>query len=568
MTRGLVGLPSQAMSKKQPPPFTLLPEIDLPEDPVPIHEALERKIEEKWQGLYAVKIHASVNDEGNATIGMIDIPSVIDNTMEPQCPREIIAAYVMTYVNLYTAKRGCKVRYRVRFHQRLDGNRTQQWSIEWTQNPPPEVLAAHDAVQSKTEEVAMERDRTTTTFLGGATDAVSMALDKVTTLVNQAMEMMKLTADQSSRNAERADRTAERYENLVNTIVQDRENHSKIAQTGFDALHHGVEMQGASMQQKWEYEMQIRDLRAEIEKSRNSGQGGMTQSLIQMMTPLLTMAGTQFLTKMGALPPGSDKDVMHAIASQMVPGGGHAGGGSHDETPPPAPPPTGAPRVPAVETPTPPQPSRGLPTVMDISTEEERTERPFTVLLKLFHESFTFKDQQAATSTLRAEEWKLLWDCNDNQDQAMIVALITRFITVVGPTRANAFMSAITPRTRAIFGEILMQCKRYAEKEPFVWSPCTMDASIVSVETKPEVKPAATCPKCTAMWPPEIRFCGRCGASMSAEEAKTEAKVEVHVEPEHADEQEISRKEISKKKGKKKRAAHAGSGLRNVTRDG
>jgi hypothetical protein len=508
-----------------------------------------KRIEERWVGLYSIKVYMTSGESTTAMIGEINIPSVTDHEGEPACPKDMLASYAMTYAYQNTEKRGHKCSYRVRLHQRLEEKKIGQWGINFTQKPSPDAVAAMVGVQNEKEELASDRERNVTTFLGGATDAVSMALDKVSLLVDKAMSMNQHTS-------ERIDRSLDRYENLVHGLVQDRDNHSKIAQTGFDALHHGVEMQGASLQQKWEYEVQIRDLRAELENSRNNSKGGMTQGLIQMMAPLFTIAGAQFLTKMGALPPGSDKEITNAVATQFSPGGGLSsvmgGGDGSPDTPPPAPPPidairthshdddgasTAAPRS---------SPSAALPTVLDISTEEDRLERPFTVLLKLFHKSLTLPDQQAIRATLKGEEWNILWDCSNSQDQATIVASITRFVNAVGHERTSAFMVALTPRSRALFGEILVQCKRYAEKEPFAWSPCTMDASIVSVEMKRE---KVSCPKCSFPSAPDMRFCGRCGASMSSEPSATDDAT--------ADEPEVLTREISPKKRKKQRAAHA-----------
>jgi hypothetical protein len=537
-----------AMSKKPPQLFALDPEIDLPEEPLPIYPTLERTLASRWQGTYSIRVYETTGS-GNTPIGTIEIPSVKDHESEPECSQETIASYAMAYAFQNTEKRERKCRYRIRIHQRVADKKYMQWNVDFGQSPTGEPTVDLPSAASVSAEIDNESKQAVNSFLDGATRAVSMALDKASAIVGQAMEMNRHTS-------ERIDRSLDRYEGLVHGLVQDRDNHSKIAQTGFDALHHGVEMQGASLQQKWEYEVQIRDLRAELENSRNNSKGGMTQGLIQMMAPLFTIAGAQFLTKMGALPPGSDKEITNAVATQFSPGGGLSsvmgGGDGSPDTPPPAPPPidairthshdddgasTAAPRS---------SPSAALPTVLDISTEEDRLERPFTVLLKLFHKSLTLPDQQAIRATLKGEEWNILWDCSNSQDQATIVASITRFVNAVGHERTSAFMVALTPRSRALFGEILVQCKRYAEKEPFAWSPCTMDASIVSVEMKRE---KVSCPKCSFPSAPDMRFCGRCGASMSSEPSATDGAT--------ADEPEVLTREISPKKRKKQRAAHA-----------
>jgi hypothetical protein len=500
------------MARKTPPPYTTFPEIEIPQDPQPVNGDLERHVAARWSGLYLLMV-VEESPQGSLSVLELSLAGIDSPSAEPQCSQTTVCALIMSACFSHAERKGERTKFMVRLHQRTEDPKNP-FRVRVRFSLLPAVVGSSLSVvdekpPSEETHIALNEMIRTTTM------GVNMVLDR-------ALQF-------ADRCAARSESASDRYEGLVHSFVQDRESHSRIAQAGFDALNEGVGMQGRVLQDRWNYEMKLRQAQDELEGARAS-KVPISDGFMKMMTPLFTLAGAQAMTKFGLLPPGSDKEIYGAIASSI------SGSTEGDNgLPPPTPPgetvitkPEPAPPATVIHQKAP------VFVISDVANDEAMEKQPFRSLFRLLHKTISANDQDAIRSCMKPDEWNAFCSCFGLSEDE-IVRCLSKLLADLGTQRAPALLESFSPRTRSLFQALLVQCKRFIENKPFAWARCVTDAESLDHEVHEDEKatvkedlvdpPVTTiaCPKCSQEWPTAMVFCGACGTEIRAVE-RFEAK--------------------------------------------
>lgn len=501
------------------PSFQFVKAFELQSDlRFPVPSKLSEKVAEVLGkgGLYKIYIQQLIGDAYDP-VNEIVFPEVKSSSDTPNLESEFIVQLILAVIYEHNLRFRRQLKYRCRFLSKSDEGGPKQTYNEFFVNAI-HFFQQEDDEAPVSDPAPQQPMHAPYAPVGGALDfsqhletPAMMVMAQVASLFSETRLILAEQRTDLSRAREQVSDLQDKLGEVITANLTHTENQTKVNETGWQALHKGVELQAKSQEREWKFQQVIDELNKKImllEFEKNSQQNAQP-GIIQQLLPILTMG----LVARGVVPPG----VMNML-KEMVPGlmPGDEDEEDEDEDESSEPPTQQGPLT--VE-------QLDQLTLRDVTRNEaEARKHPIRSMARLLNRMIAPHERAQIKQVLSPLQWaslkRVLAGTNDQECAMALMELVSK----IDDTTKNRLMAILRPRPRRLLNSLgsFIQAK-FQGKKPGIPSDA-MSAGPAQPQPEPEDDPeepetlarvpgTVYCGRCGQANPKGFRFCGGCGGA-------------------------------------------------------